>query len=95
MILGKWIFSLFWSTGRGAPRPKSRYAFAGAPFVALAALRSVSLARFAPLHYSLATNYATAKAPLDFGLVGPSLWTLTATLLYSTNLVSFALGVWI
>ena len=89
------------ATGQGAPWPKSRYAFAGAPFVALASLRSApfrSLAtlaslHFAPVRYDRATNYATAKAPLDFGLVGPSLWTSMAIWLYSTNLVSFALGV--
>ena len=56
--------------------------------MALTPLRSF---RSAPL--ARATNYATAKAPLDFGLVGPSLWTSTAAWLYCTNLVSFAQGV--
>ena len=61
-----------------------------APFHSLAALASLHLA---PLRYARATNYATAKAPLDFGLVGPSLWTSTAAWLYCTNLVSFVQGV--
>ena len=35
--------------------------------------------------YARATNCATAKAPLDFGLVGRSLWTSPAKWLYSTK----------